>query len=136
MGISETDFIRECGVSFKQGTKFVNWDSDTENSHYYHPFDVPQGSLEGDIANYWLSEKSDKSLATLFTSQETICDNEFAPKTISSPEYTGFANYGYHLDAIAFSKYLQNTVLPNLVYCTWLLILKKLFYQNRVILIR
>ena len=38
IGVSESDFIRECGASFKQGTKFVNWDSDKESSYYYHPF--------------------------------------------------------------------------------------------------
>ena len=25
IGVSETDFIRECGVTFKQSIKFVNW---------------------------------------------------------------------------------------------------------------
>ncbi|MCI2283938.1 tryptophan 7-halogenase [Colwellia sp. MSW7] len=107
MGISETDFIRECDASFKQGTKFVNWDSETTTNHYYHPFDVPKGALEGDIATYWLSHESDKSLAELFTSQAALCDGEFAPKTISAPEYAGFANYGYHLDAIKFAAFLH-----------------------------
>lgn len=107
MGISETDFIRECSVSFKQGTKFVNWDNETHNTHYYHPFDVPQGALEGDIASYWLNENCDESLASLFTSQAAICDKALAPKTISSPEYASFVNYGYHLDSLAFSAFLK-----------------------------
>jgi flavin-dependent dehydrogenase len=107
IGISETDFIRECDVSFKQGSKFVNWDSDKEASFYYHPFDVPNGALEGDIAEYWLSQNTTQSLAKLFTSQEDICNRNLAPKTISTPEFTAYANYGYHLDAIKFSAFLQ-----------------------------
>lgn len=107
MGISESDFIRECGASFKQGSKFVNWNSDTKESMYYHPFDIPDGALQGDTASYWLNEGCDESLAKLFTSQEILCDNNLAPKTISSPEYAGYANYGYHLDAVKFSKFLQ-----------------------------
>ncbi|TYK67226.1 tryptophan halogenase family protein [Colwellia echini] len=114
MGISETDFIRECSASFKQGTKFVNWDNETEDSHYYHPFDVPQGALEGDIASFWLNKNFDESLAKLFTSQESICDNELAPKTISTPEYASFANYGYHLDAVKFSAFLSKHCIANL----------------------
>lgn len=116
MGISETDFIRECGASFKQGTKFVNWDSDTTPSHYYHPFEVPKGSLEGDIATYWLSHEANanQSLAELFTSQTALCDGERAPKTISSPEYAGFVNYGYHLDAIKFSAFLHKHCVTQL----------------------
>jgi flavin-dependent dehydrogenase len=114
MGISETDFIRECGASFKQGSKFVNWDSDTKESIYYHPFDIPDGSLQGDTASYWLNENCDESIAKLFTSQEAICDNELAPKTISTPEYASYANYGYHLDALAFSAFLRKHCTANL----------------------
>lgn len=107
IGVSETEFIRECDVSFKQGSKFVDWDIDKETNFYYHPFDVPNGALEGDIAEYWLSQNSGSSLAKLFTSQEDICEQGLAPKTISTPEYAGYANYGYHLDAIKFAAFLQ-----------------------------
>lgn len=114
IGISETDFVRECSASFKQGTKFVNWDNEHENSHYYHPFDVPQGALEGDIASYWLSENFEQSLATLFTNQETVCDHERAPKTISTPEYASFVNYGYHLNSLEFSAFLKKHCIGQL----------------------
>ena len=114
MGISETDFIRECNVSFKQGSKFVDWDNEHQSNFYYHPFDVPNGAIEGDIADYWLAKGEGSSLAKLFTSQEDICDKNLAPKTISSPEYAGYANYGYHLDAIKFSKFLQKHCVTKL----------------------
>ena len=107
MGISETEFFRQCQVSFKQGSKFVNWDNESQDNFYYHPFDVPEGALTGDSANYWLSENEQNSLAKTLTSQEAICESGLAPKTISSPEYAGYTNYGYHLDAVKFAEFLQ-----------------------------
>ena len=40
MGVSETDFIRECSASFKQGTQFSGWTTG-ENDTYTHPFTEP-----------------------------------------------------------------------------------------------
>ena len=37
IGVSETDFIRECDASFKQGSRFADW-SEGRGEHYYHPF--------------------------------------------------------------------------------------------------
>jgi tryptophan halogenase len=36
-----------------------------------------------------------------------ICDNGLAPKSITTPEYEGAANYAYHLDAGKFAPFLQ-----------------------------
>ena len=52
IGLSETDFIRECDASFKQGTWFRNWrtgDGDT----YSHPFTVPADFAETNLAPHW-----------------------------------------------------------------------------------
>ncbi|WP_440875979.1 tryptophan halogenase family protein [Thalassotalea sp. PLHSN55] len=114
IGVSETDFIRECNVSFKQGSKFVNWDDESKNNFYYHPFNVPDGALQGDTVEYWLDQNSSDSLAKLFTSQETLCQQQLAPKTITTPEYAGYANYGYHLDAIKFAAFLQRHCVEKL----------------------
>ena len=43
LGISETDFIRDCDASFKQGTRFDRWHTGAEDDVYYHPFTLPQG---------------------------------------------------------------------------------------------
>src|SRR5688572_6028144 len=37
-GVTETDFIRECDASFKQGSKFQGWVSGRDGDSYYHPF--------------------------------------------------------------------------------------------------
>lgn len=108
IGVSETEFIRSCDVSFKQGSKFVNWESDSTNSYYYHPFESTRTNLEDIISQYWLNKDTSESIAKLFTPQESTCDLGLAPKTITSAEFDGNANYGYHLDATKFSVFLQN----------------------------
>ena len=43
MGISETDFFRECNTSFKQGAKFARWVTGQQDDFYYHPLMLPEG---------------------------------------------------------------------------------------------
>ncbi|MER2492761.1 tryptophan halogenase family protein [Catenovulum sediminis] len=116
MGVSETEFIRECDASFKQGSKFVNWGSEenTENNFYYHPFDVPMASMEGVLPEYWLEQEQSKSLAESFTVQQALCEANKAPKNITHAEFGREANYGYHLDAGKFSNFLKKHCIEKL----------------------
>ncbi|MCU4675611.1 tryptophan 7-halogenase [Catenovulum sp. 2E275] len=109
MGISETEFIRECDAAFKQGSKFVNWGQEEGDvpQYYYHPFDVPIAAFEGLLPEYWLTNPDMGSLAKIFSVQEALCENFKAPKNITHAEYAHAANYGYHLDAGKFAKLLQ-----------------------------
>ncbi|MGV8836812.1 tryptophan 7-halogenase, partial [Cellvibrio sp.] len=50
LGISETDFIRECDASFKQGAKFARWVTGTADDFYYHPLMLPQGFGKTNLA--------------------------------------------------------------------------------------
>jgi tryptophan halogenase len=50
MGVSETDFFRECDASFKQGAKFARWTTGAENDAYYHPLMLPQGFEQVNLA--------------------------------------------------------------------------------------
>ncbi|PAJ72136.1 tryptophan halogenase [Pseudoalteromonas sp. NBT06-2] len=110
LGISETDFIRECDASFKQGAKFAKWVDGTDNDFYYHPLVLPQGFAKGDIAAYWLA-KDQKSCGNSFSNdvcfQEAICEKGLAPKTIRTPEFDAIVNYAYHLDSVKFAIFLQ-----------------------------
>jgi tryptophan 7-halogenase len=54
IGVSETDFLRACDASFKQGSQFVNWTDGGESDAYYHPFTLPVGYEERNLAPYWL----------------------------------------------------------------------------------
>ena len=105
LGISETDFIRECDATFKQSIKFVDWmqaqDAGAAN-YYHHVFDYPDVT-EVDLTPYWLMNRSDNTaFADAVSIQGKICDRGLGPKLMTHPEFLGTTNYAYHLDAAKF----------------------------------
>ncbi|MBA6257647.1 MULTISPECIES: tryptophan halogenase family protein [unclassified Colwellia] len=110
LGISETDFIRECDASFKQGAKFAKWVDGKDDDFYYHPLVIPQGFGKGDIAGHWLAKQHNADTSSFSNDvcyQEALCEQGLAPKTIRTPEYADVANYAYHLDSGKFALFLQ-----------------------------
>jgi len=110
LGISETDFIRECDASFKQGAKFAKWVNGKEDDFYYHPLVLPQGYGKGDLAAHWLARQNDEGVSSFSNEvcfQEAICEQGLAPKTIRTAEFADVANYAYHLDSGKFAVFLQ-----------------------------
>lgn len=107
MGVSETDFFRECDASFKQGARFNRWTTGAADDGYYHPLMLPQGFAQMNLAPHWLADQGDESFCDAVTPQGRLCDAGLAPKSITTPEYDGVANYAYHLDAGKFSQFLQ-----------------------------
>lgn len=106
MGISEGDFFKECDASFKQGVKFIDWQRDQEG-FFYHPFSLPAGFLERNIAAWWLENQQSGSFADSVCAQEFLCENNLAPRTPDVPDYKSQVNYGYHLDAGKFVAFLK-----------------------------
>lgn len=114
LGISETQFMRQCGATFKQGSKFVNW-IHAQNDVYYHPFSEPQGFNKVDPAPYWQSlVQPSCSFAEAVSFQQFLCENNLAPKTVANKEYEAVANYGYHLDAGKFISLLREHCVSQL----------------------
>lgn len=107
MGISETDFFRECDASFKQGAKFAQWVTGEKHDAYYHPLVLPQGYQDINLAPYWQNEATNIPFADAVSFQGFLCDKSLAPKQNTTPEYAHIANYAYHLDAGKFSAFLQ-----------------------------
>jgi len=107
MGISETDFFRECDASFKQGAKFAKWVSGDENDAYYHPLVLPQGYAEVNLVPFWQAQGENTSFADAVSFQGYLCEQGLAPKQNTTPEFAHVANYAYHLDAGKFSVFLQ-----------------------------
>ena len=107
MGVSETDFFRECDAAFKQGAKFARWKSGAEDDAYYHPLMLPQGFARLNVVPHWLGNGASESFCDAVCPQGKICDDGLAPKTITTPEYEALANYSYHLDAGKFAPFLQ-----------------------------
>jgi tryptophan halogenase len=107
IGVSETDFFRECNATFKQGARFAKWTTGEENEGYYHPLMLPQGFQRVNMAAHWLADHHHQSFCDAVTPQGLLCDDGLAPKTIATPEYDAVANYAYHLDAGKFAGFLQ-----------------------------
>jgi tryptophan halogenase len=107
IGVSETEFIRECDASFKQGSKFVGWASGRDAEHYYHPFTLPHGYGEANLVAQWQRRHARTAFADLVSFQPLLCERGRAPKQITTPEYAAVANYAYHLDAGKFGQFLQ-----------------------------
>jgi 2-polyprenyl-6-methoxyphenol hydroxylase-like FAD-dependent oxidoreductase len=114
IGISETDLFRECDASFKQGVKFSKWVSGAEDDHYYHPFVLPQGYTKTDLVFPWQKQSEKISFADAVSYQGYLCREGRGPKLISTPEYAGIANYGYHLDAFKLGQLLQKHCIEKL----------------------
>ena len=110
IGLSETDFIRECDASFKQGTYFRNWHTgggQGDNDSYSHPFTVPSGYAETNLAPHWLALTDTPQFADAATPQTVLFADCLAPKQITTPEYAFVVNYAYHLDAGKFAELLR-----------------------------
>ncbi len=114
MGISETDFMRECDATFKQGAKFAKWVDGSADDFYYHPLMLPQGFGKVDLAPHWQTQYSHQSFSNTVCFQEQVCEAGLAPKMITTAEYASVANYAYHLDAGKFVAFLTRHCVDNL----------------------
>ncbi len=106
-GIDENEFLRECQASFKQASKFVGWKDGSADDFYYHPFELPEGFYQGNLAQYWVDAGKTDTFSSVACAQEAVCEKHLSPKLITTPQYGGALNYGYHLDAGKFSGFLR-----------------------------
>lgn len=107
IGINEKEFIQQCDVSFKQGSKFVGWRTGSPDDYYYHPFMTPHGYGQVDLHAAWQANHSQHSFADTINIQSHVCQAGLAPKQEATPDYAAVTNYGYHLDAKKFAAFLQ-----------------------------
>ena len=109
IGLSELRLFNECEASFKQGSLFSAWRTADPQDRYYHPFSLPYGYFEQDLAPF-----ASTPYAYAVTAQAAICDEHLAPKQLATPEYAGVLNYGYHFDAVKFGLVLRDHCTQNL----------------------
>ena len=57
VGITEKALLKECDATFKQGTEFIGWLSESEAHAYYHPFSLPADYASLNLAEHWLASK-------------------------------------------------------------------------------
>ena len=113
IGLAEDDLIRECGASFKQGTRFRGWSGRPEIPEYIHPFSLPVEYSELNPAKYWLAHEERSAFADLVTPQARVINLGLAPKQAGAPQYAFTVNYGYHFDAGAFAGLLHRHATRN-----------------------
>lgn len=109
-GVSETDFIRHCDVTFKQSIKFVNWMDEGrhgKDNYYHHLFEQPF-PLGSDVTPYWLSIGRKGRYGDVVSPQSRACELGKAPKRITTPEFSHDLHYAYHMDAEKFSELLSH----------------------------
>jgi hypothetical protein len=114
IGVSESDFFRECDASFKQGSRFNRWVDGGDNDYYFHPFVLPQGYGEVNLPQQWQAQHPSIPFADLVSFQPHLCVQGRAPKQVVTPEFAAVANYGYHLDAGKFGTFLRKHCLEKL----------------------
>jgi len=114
IGVSESDFFRECDASFKQGSRFNRWVDGSDGDYYFHPFVLPQGYGEVNLPQQWQAQHPDIPFADLVSFQPHLCVQGRAPKQVATPEFAAVANYGYHLDAGKFGAFLRKHCLEKL----------------------
>ena len=126
IGINEADLFTQCDASFKQASKFINWENDPKTgdinhsvaSAYFHPFSLPSGTAQQDLASYIGEKSSDNSQQQTFAQhvcfQSILCEQNLAPKQITHKAYDYVANYGYHLNATKFAQLLKDHCLNKL----------------------
>lgn len=116
LGIKEDEFLRSCNATFKQGTKFINWQQSDQPASYHHLFTSVSDPTQFNLAPYWLLGGAGKDMpyASAVSAQGRIAELGLAPKKITSKPYEGLLNYAYHLDAGKFAELLKNHAINKL----------------------
>ncbi|MBR0552167.1 tryptophan halogenase family protein [Stakelama marina] len=115
-GISEGEFLRETGGSFKLAIRFDDWlhvPSEHRRHSYYHAFGS-YGRIGRDLmAPYWLQQRDteQRSFVDYTMPEGRICDAMCAPKRRGDPEFSGPFEYAYHFDAARAAKLLQRVAV-------------------------
>ncbi len=107
VGLSETELVRECDAAFKQGSCFQGWADGSARDRYYHPFMLPHGHGDADVAGAWLQQPEAGPFAACVGVQPRLCEAGLAPKQVVTPEFGGVVNYGYHFDAVKLGLLLR-----------------------------
>ena len=117
VGVSESRLVRECGATFKQGIRFVDWRHDPaeRRSHYMHSFQSTQEASGLDLLSYWLLGVAGKDAewADVNTPQKAVADASLGPKLISHAEFKGPLNYAYHVDAVKLANLLRKVAIES-----------------------
>jgi len=113
IGVDESDLVRDCDATFKQGIRFDGWRTGTGES-YFHPFEAPFSPGGLDLLSYWLAGVAgDRQWDAASTVQTHAADMGLAPKLQSHEAYAAPLNYAYHFDAAKLARLLRRVAIGN-----------------------
>lgn len=117
IGIRETELVRECDASFKQGSRFDGWttgEPGAAGDSYLHPFTLPHGFGDADLPGAWAAQPGERPFASLVSPQPHVCAAGRGPKQFATPEFAAVSNYAYHFDAGKFGALLRRHAVERL----------------------
>ena len=74
IGVSETDFFRNCDVAFKQGARFKGWTTGAADDFYYHPLMLPQSFGQINLVPHWIAREDGRSFCDAVCPQGRLCE--------------------------------------------------------------
>ena len=114
IGIKESDFLRSCEASFKQGSRFDGWVDGSHDDSYHHPFELPVSQHANELLHAWKTYAPEKSFAQAVCVQGVAGQDCLAPRQKTMPDYMGAMNYAYHLDAVKLGMLLRDHIVRHL----------------------
>ena len=113
IGIEERRFMQASLATFKQGIRFVDWETGPvqgAHSAYFHPFSAPHNLNGAELLPYWILGCADHHLSFVEATgvQQQVVATRRAPKRIQDPDYQGPLTYAYHFDAARLANLLRD----------------------------
>ncbi len=109
IGVSEEEFMRKTGATFKLGIEFHNWQ--TKNQHYFHPFGQYGRAIDGvPFHHYWMKANAENKCGELgdFSLCEVMAKSKkFVPDNTDPKSVLSTIGHAYHLDAGLYAKFLR-----------------------------
>ncbi|MDI1328532.1 MAG: tryptophan 7-halogenase [Brevundimonas sp.] len=107
--VTEADFMRATGATFKLGIRFENWGAEGET--YFHPFGVHgAGNEEAPFHHYWLKASRTADVGSIddYSLPAVMARKERFTHPASEPGALGSSfTYGYQMDAGLYAAFLR-----------------------------
>lgn len=114
LGITEKDFLASTAATLKHGIRFVDWL--VPDHVYFHPFEAFAAGQAQPSLHEWMvrhARQECRPFAYDVGTQVYAADAQRSPKRFGDPDYSGFFNYAYHLDAERFADLLRSSCLAH-----------------------
>ena len=109
LGISEADFLRATGGTFKLGIEFVGWD--TGDDRYFHPFGTHGRPFEGlNFHQIWLKLRGRQGIGGIgdyAMSGVAAAYDRYAPPSPDARSPQSSLAHAYHFDAGRYAAFLR-----------------------------